>query len=173
MSYKHQGKLTIAPDFDWITGDSVGFEVIANLLKLSSWMEWMKIMKHWCKNNFFDLPSFLLKNLPSFPFLSPSCPSIHPPHPLLNLFLPPSLVFSYCTISSTDWLWLVKVYLNLIQMIVIGANFCYKKKERPFFPLNKLWQRGMCKATSVKLKTPCCHNLVLSDFAWKFPCRPI
>lgn len=34
MSYNHQGELTIAPDFDWITGDNIDFEVVANLLKL-------------------------------------------------------------------------------------------------------------------------------------------
>lgn len=34
MSYSHPGKLVIAPDFDWITGDNIGFDVVASLLQL-------------------------------------------------------------------------------------------------------------------------------------------
>lgn len=34
MSYNHEGKLTIAPDFDWITADNIGFDIVAYLFKL-------------------------------------------------------------------------------------------------------------------------------------------
>lgn len=135
MSNKHHGKLTIAPDCDWITGDSVGFELVANLPQLSSWVEWMKIMKHWCKNNSLSSLSlsffFSLSKQPAFLPSSSYLPSVHLSiQPSLLLSLPPG--FSNCTISWTDWLLLVKIDLNLIQMIVTGANFCCKKVERPF-----------------------------------------
>lgn len=136
MSYNHPGKVTIAPDFDWITGDNIGFDVVANLLKLFLWMEWMKIMKHWYKNTFFWVffTSFLRV------FLSPS---FFPPlHPSLPLSLPLSLSSfllcqSHCTISLTDWLLLVKVYPNLIQVIVIGTVLLQRDGKVMLSPLNK------------------------------------
>lgn len=137
MSYNHPGKLTIAPDFDWITGDNIGFDVVANLLKLFLWMEWMKIMKHWYKNTFFG-SSLLPKSLPiSLPL--PSHPSIPPSLPLslplsLSSFL---LCQSHCTISLIDWLLLVKVYPNLIQVIVIGTVLLQRDGKVMLSPLNK------------------------------------
>lgn len=158
MSYNHQGKRTIAPDFDWITCDNIGFEVVANLCKLFSWMKWKKIMKHWCLNNFGVLLSFVPKNFPSRSFALP-----HPSNPLLSsllAFLVLSLLFFF--IAHFPWQNDVtcESLLNWIEMIVVGAA----KRWKSHLPHQQSCDQEVCVKFPQK-SLDYFHNLLFSTFA--------
>ena len=158
MSCNHQGKLTIAPDFDWITGDHIGFEVLSSLLKLlHGWNEW-KLWSIDVKQFFFGggLFFFFQSWESAFLFL----PVSHTPS-LSSLFLSSNFLDRL----TSD----CKSFSGFNIGDCHGAVFCCREKERPSIPSTKLWQKRTWKTPLVNLKIPCPYNRLLGHFAQRFP----